>query len=164
MRDSDPDAYDSLIDFLSQQFVSRLTLNKTQSQKAKGYVFEIITTCFSRDIPMHGYDGVKKVLEEFKSPALGIDRVGNLATDEYIKDKDRENLANATNALLTGAGTQAGRWARRSHCFGKSSGVVLRGPSSRFATRSSVAWTIAWTARSSRSGEGRVSRGAVARF
>lgn len=104
MRESDPDAYDSLIDFLSQQFVSRLTLNRTQSQKAKGYVFEIIKTCYSRDIPMHGYDGVRKVLEEFSSPGLGIDLVGDLATGKYISAKDRESLANATNALLTGAG------------------------------------------------------------
>ncbi len=104
MRESDPDAYDSLIDFLAQQFVSRLSVNKTRSDKAKGYVFEIIKTCFSRDIPMHGYDGVRKVLEEFRSPGLGIDLVGDLATDEYISGKDRESLANATNALLTGAG------------------------------------------------------------
>lgn len=104
MRESDPDAYDSLIDFLAQQFITRLSLNKKQSDKAKGYVFEIIKACFSRGIPMHGYDGVKKVLEEFKSPGIGIDLIGDLATDEYISAKDRDNLADATNALLTGAG------------------------------------------------------------
>ena len=104
MRESDPDAYDSLVDFLSKQFVSRLSVNKTRSEKANGYVFEIIKTCFLRNIPMHGYDGVKKVLEEFRSPNLGIDRIGDLATDEYVSLKDRENLANSTNALLTGAG------------------------------------------------------------
>jgi len=104
IRESDPDAYDSLIDFLAQQFVSRLAVNKALAEKAKGYAFEIIKTCFSRDIPMHGYDGVKRVLEEFRSPALGIDLIGDLATEEYIAGKDRERLANATNALLTGAG------------------------------------------------------------
>jgi HJR/Mrr/RecB family endonuclease len=104
MRESDPDAYDSLIDFLAQQFVSRLSVNKTQSDKAKGYVFEIIKSCFSQNIAMHGYDGVKQVLEEFRSPGLGIDLVGDLATGEYISAKDRESLANATNSLLTGAG------------------------------------------------------------
>jgi len=103
-RESDPDAYDSLIDFLAQQFVSRLSLNKPRSDKAKGYVFEIIKTCFSRDVPMHGYDGVKKVLEEFKSGGIGIEQIGALPTDEYISARDREALANATNALLTGAG------------------------------------------------------------
>jgi len=104
MKEDDPDAYDSLIDFLSQQFVARLSLNKTKSEKAMGYVFEIIKTCFSRQIPMHGYDGVKRVLHEFLSPDLGIDIIGDLSTEDYITSKDREIFSNATNALLTGAG------------------------------------------------------------
>jgi hypothetical protein len=103
-KESDPDEYDSLIDFLAEQFVSRLSVNKTQSAKAKGYVFEIIKVCFSRNISMNGYDGVKKVLGEFRSPELGIDQIGDLATGDYITAKDREALANATNALLTGTG------------------------------------------------------------
>jgi len=104
MRESDPDGYDSLLEFLAQQFVSRLTLNKPCADKARGYVFEILKTCFARGMQMHGYDGVKNVLEEFRSPRLGIDLIGDLPTDEYITSKDREHLANAANALLTGAG------------------------------------------------------------
>ena len=104
MRESDPDAYDSLVGFLADQFVARLAVNRTLAEKAKGYVFEIIKTCFSRDLPLHGYDGVKRVLEEIKSPQMGIDQIGGLSTNEYISANDREHLANAVNALLTGAG------------------------------------------------------------
>ncbi|MDO8126036.1 MAG: DUF853 family protein [Candidatus Brocadiales bacterium] len=104
MRKADPDAYDSLIDFCADQFVARLAVNKKLADKTKGYVFEIIKICFSRDLLLHGYDGVKRVLEEIKAPHMGIDQIGGLSTNEYISVKDRENLANAVNALLTGAG------------------------------------------------------------
>lgn len=104
MKESDPDAYDSLIDFLADQFVARLSVNRTLAEKAKGYVFEIIKTCFTRGLSMHGYDGVQRVLEEIRSPELDIGQIGGLKTAEYVSEKDRENLANAVNGLLTGAG------------------------------------------------------------
>ena len=61
MEESDVDAYDSLIEFLADQFVSRLTVNRKLSERGKDYIFEIIKTCFSRGIAMHGYDGVKRL-------------------------------------------------------------------------------------------------------
>ena len=42
LQENDPDAYEDVIQFMSETFVSRLNLNKTMSEKAKGYVYEII--------------------------------------------------------------------------------------------------------------------------
>ncbi|MCC6679473.1 MAG: DUF853 family protein [Phycisphaeraceae bacterium] len=104
MKVSDPDAYMSLIDFLAGQFVARLSVNRNLGEKAKGYVFEIIKTCFARGMSMHGYDGVQLVLDEIRAPELDITQIGGMPRDEYIKEKDREHIANAVNGLLTGAG------------------------------------------------------------
>jgi HJR/Mrr/RecB family endonuclease/TolA-binding protein len=103
IKEQNPDAYDSLLDFLAQQFVARLQLRKGLMEKARGYVFDILKTCFERDTPMLGYDGVKRVLDEFSSPELGIDQIGGLDTSAYISESDRKHLANAVNGLLTGA-------------------------------------------------------------
>ncbi len=103
MSELDPDAYDSLLEFLDKQFVARLQLRRGLIEKAQGYVFEILKTCFERQIPMLGYDGVKRVLDEFSSPELGIDQIGGLDTSTYISQSDRQHLANAVNGLLTGA-------------------------------------------------------------
>jgi len=103
VRESDADVHDSLLEFLTKQFVARLSLNRNRAEKAEGYLFEILKTCFRRGIPMHGYDGVKKALEEFRSPGLGIDQIGGLETEDYISPNDRQHLASAVNGLLTGA-------------------------------------------------------------
>jgi len=102
LSEQDPDAYDSLIEFLANQFVSRINISRNKQDKAKGYLFEIIKTCFSRGTPLHGYDGVYRVLEELREPTLGIDKIGGLDSNDYITERDREEFTNAVNALLTG--------------------------------------------------------------
>lgn len=104
MTENDPDAYASLIDFFARQFVARLSLSNILQNKAQGYLYEILDKCFRDDIPMHGYDGVKRVLDEFSSPFMGIDKIGGLDTDDYISERDRRALANSVNALLSGPG------------------------------------------------------------
>jgi restriction endonuclease Mrr len=102
LKEKDPDAYESIIDFLAEQFVAYLSLEKRRHQKAKGYVFEIIKRCFENGISMHGYEGVKKILEEFQSSGLEISHIGDLEIDKYISEKDREVFIESTNALLIG--------------------------------------------------------------
>lgn len=102
LSEQDPDAYDSLIEFLANQFVSRINISRNKREKAKGYLFEIVKTCFSRGTPLNGYDGVYRVLEEFREPTLGIDKIGGLDAADYITERDREEFTNAVNALLTG--------------------------------------------------------------
>jgi len=104
IKESDPDTYDLFISFSTNQFVGRLSsvIGRSLANKAKGYVFEIIKTCFSCGMSMHGYDGVKRVLDEVKCPQMGINQIGGLSTDEYISANDREKLSDAINSLLTG--------------------------------------------------------------
>lgn len=100
LKEKDPDSYRSAIDFMADTFVSRLNLNKRKAEKARGYVYEIIKTCWDSGESLRGYNGIKQVLDEVMSGQLGIEQIGGMATNEYISQKDRVEIADAINALL----------------------------------------------------------------
>jgi len=103
LKEKDPDSFENVIQFMAETFVSRLALNKKKADKAKGYIYEIIKTCWSRAISLRGYNGIKQVLDEVWQPHLGIEQIGGMQTDEFISQKDREDISAAINTLLTGA-------------------------------------------------------------
>jgi HJR/Mrr/RecB family endonuclease/TolA-binding protein len=103
LRENDPDAYEDVIHFMAETFVSRLGLNKTMSDKAKGYVYEIIRLFWDKDISLRGYDGIVRVLQEIQAGHNNIEQIGGMPTDEYIDQRDRKRIADAINALLIGA-------------------------------------------------------------
>jgi len=103
LQESDPDAYEDVIHFMSETFVSRLNLNKTMSEKAKGYVYEIIRLFWDENISLRGYDGIMRVLEEIRTGHNNIEQIGGMPTDEYIDHRDRKKIADAINTLLIGA-------------------------------------------------------------
>jgi len=103
LQKNDPDAYEDVIHFMSETFVSRLNLNKTMSEKAKGYVYEIIRLFWDENISLRGYDGIIRVLEEIRTGQNNIEQIGGMPTDEFIDQRDRKKIADAINNLLIGA-------------------------------------------------------------
>jgi len=103
LKEKDPDSFEDIIQFMAETFISRLTLSRKQSDKAKGYVYEVIKTFWNRGISLRGYDGIKRVLDEVMMGKAGIEQIGGKATANYISDKDRENISDAINSLLIGA-------------------------------------------------------------
>lgn len=103
LQKDDPDAYEDVIHFMSETFVSRLNLNKTMSEKAKGYVYEIIRLFWDENISLRGYDGILRVLEEIRTGHNNIEQIGGMPTGEYIDHRDRKKIADAINTLLIGA-------------------------------------------------------------
>ena len=103
LREKDQDLFEDIIQFMAETFISRLTLTKKQSDKAKGYVYEVIKTFWNRGINLRGRDGIKRVLDEVMNGEAGIEQIGGKATSDYISDKDRENISDAINSLLIGA-------------------------------------------------------------
>jgi len=101
--DKDPDSFENIIQFMAETFVSRLALNRKKADKAKGYIYEIIKTCWTRGVSLRGYNGIKQVLDEVRLGHLGIGQIGGMQTDEFISQKDREDISAAINTLLTGA-------------------------------------------------------------
>jgi len=101
--DKDPDSFENIIQFMAETFVSRLGLNKRKADKAKGYIYEIIRTCWDKGVSLRGYNGIKHVLDEVISPHLGIEQIGGMQTDQFISQRDRDNISTAINTLLTGA-------------------------------------------------------------
>ncbi|MFA5553843.1 MAG: helicase HerA-like domain-containing protein [Phycisphaerae bacterium] len=102
LKEKDPDSFESVIGFMAETFVSRLTLTKKKTDKARGYIYEIIKTFWDKGESLRGYNGIKQVLDEIKLGYLGIEQIGGMDTDEYISQKDREEIASAINALLIG--------------------------------------------------------------
>jgi len=103
LKEKDPDSFENVIQFMAETFVSRLGLSKKKAEKAKGYIYEIIKTCWSRGISLRGYNGIKQVMDEVWQPHLGIEQIGGMQTDEFISQKDREDISRSINTLLTGA-------------------------------------------------------------
>lgn len=103
LKENDPDAYEDVIHFMSETFVSRLNLNKTMGEKAKGYVYEIIRLFWDENISLRGYDGIMRVLEEIRTGHNNIEQIGGMPTGEYIDHRDRKKIADAINTLLIGA-------------------------------------------------------------
>jgi HJR/Mrr/RecB family endonuclease len=102
LKEKDPDSFESVIGFMAETFVSRLTLTKKKADKAKGYIYEIIKTFWNRGENLRGYNGIKQVLDEVRSGQLGIEQIGGMDTNEYISQKDRDEISSAINALLIG--------------------------------------------------------------
>jgi HJR/Mrr/RecB family endonuclease len=102
LKEKDPDSFESVIGFMAETFVSRLTLTKKKADKAKGYVYEIIKAFWSKGESLRGYNGIKQVLDEVRSDHLGIKQIGGMDTNEYISQKDRDEISSAINALLIG--------------------------------------------------------------
>ena len=105
LKVKDPDSFEEVIRFMNQMahtFVSRLNLTRRQADKAKGYIYEIIKTFWDRGISLRGYDGIKRVIDEVMTGEAGIEQIGGKATSDYISGKDRENISDAINTLLTG--------------------------------------------------------------
>jgi len=103
LKEKDPDSFENVIEFMAETFISRLNLTKKKAQKARGYIYEIIKTCWHQGESLRGYEGIKKVLDEVRLGELGIEQIGGMATDEYISQKDRQDISSAINTLLTGA-------------------------------------------------------------
>ena len=103
LKEKDPDSFEDIIQFMAETFISRLTLSRKQSDKARGYVYEVIKTFWNRGISLRGYDGIKRVLDEVMMGEAGIEQIGGKSTANYISDKDRENISDAINSLLIGA-------------------------------------------------------------
>jgi len=103
LQENDPDAYEDVIGFMSETFVSRLNLNKTMGEKAKGYVYEIIRLFWDENTNLRGYEGIMHVLEEIRTGSNNIEQIGGMPTDEYIDQRDRKKIADAINTLLIGA-------------------------------------------------------------
>jgi len=103
LKEKDPDSFVDIIQFMAETFISRLNLSRKQSEKAIGYVYEIIKTFWNRGISLRGYDGIKRVLDEVIKGEAGIKQIGGKATEDYISDKDRDNISDAINTLLYGA-------------------------------------------------------------
>ena len=102
MKEEDPDSFESVIGFMAETFVSRLTLTKKKADKARGYIHEIIKTFWNRGESLRGYNGIKQVLDEVMSGQLGIEQIGGMDTNEYISQKDRDEISPAINKLLIG--------------------------------------------------------------
>jgi len=102
LKEKDPDSFESVIGFMAETFVSRLTLTKKKADKARGYIHEIIKTFWNRGESLRGYNGIKQVLDEVRSGQIGIEQIGGMDTNEYISQKDREEISSAINALLIG--------------------------------------------------------------
>lgn len=104
LKEHDPDAYESAIDFTTENFVQRLGLSINLKEKARGYVYEIIKKFWSDNISIEGAFGIKKILDEIREPQNGIEQIGGMPIDEYIEEKDRKFISIAINNLLIGAG------------------------------------------------------------
>lgn len=103
LKEKDPDSFENVIEFMAETFISRLHLNKRIAQKAKGYVYEIIKTCWHQGQNLRGYEGIKRVFDEVRLGQLGVKQIGGMDTDEYVSQKDRQVISEAINPLLTGA-------------------------------------------------------------
>ncbi len=103
LKEEDPDDFESVIGFMAETFVSRLSLtNKKKVNKARGYIYEIIKNFWNKGESLRGYSGIKQVLDEIQLGYLGIEQIGGMDTDKYISQKDRDEIASAINALLIG--------------------------------------------------------------
>jgi HJR/Mrr/RecB family endonuclease len=103
LKEKDPDSFDEIIEFMAKTFISRLTLTKKKADKARGYVYEIIKAFWNRGESLRGYNGIKQVLDEVMSGHLGIDQIGGMDTNEFISQKDRDEISPSINTLLIGA-------------------------------------------------------------
>ncbi len=103
MRESNPDEYEEVVDFLAESFVSRLDLGRNQARKAHGYICEIIKFFWQQEIKIDGYEGLKRVLDELRTGESPISMIGGMPLGEYITDRDRTDIATRVNHLLTGA-------------------------------------------------------------
>jgi len=103
LKQKDPDSFEDIVEFMAETFISRLSLNKRKADKARGYVYEIIKAFWNKGESLRGYNGIKQVLDEVRLGQLGIEQIGGMATDEFICQRDREDISVAINALLIGA-------------------------------------------------------------
>lgn len=104
LKEEDPDAYESAIDFTSDNFVRRLKLSSNLLIKAKGYVYEIIRYLWDNQISIEGFSGIKNILDEIREPLFNINTIGGMPINEVINEKDRNTISIAINELLIGAG------------------------------------------------------------
>jgi len=105
LKERDSDSFEDISRFINQMaqtFVSRLNLTKRQADKAKGYIYEIVKHFWEGGINLRGYDGIKRILDEVRLGQAGIEQIGGMPTVDYISSKDRDNISDAINALLTG--------------------------------------------------------------
>jgi len=103
LREEDQDSFEEFVEFMANSFVSRLTLNKQKSEKAGGYVYEIIKSFWQKGISLKGYVGIERILDEIKNDSNGIETIGEMLTNEYITTRDRDIISDSINRLTIGA-------------------------------------------------------------
>ena len=103
LKEEDPDAYESSIDFTCDNFIQRLNLSTNLKDKTKGYVYEIVKKLWEDEISVDGASGIKRVLDEIRTAHLGIEEIGGMPLEGYVDERDRKKISVAINSLLIGA-------------------------------------------------------------
>lgn len=104
LKESEADVYTQMIDLLTNNFVMRLGIkNQDKMRKAVGYLFELVKYAIENNINLQGYLGLGNLIGLIENTPKGVARIGARSVDDYISRKERKELANQVNNLLTGA-------------------------------------------------------------